>query len=127
MANLASAVGEKLYRPVQGPSVRSCCTWSAWGSSVLYGPIYLKMVFYDPPLMQALGCTNEQLGTLVTVYGIAAVVFYLPSGILLTKCACARCHGIGYAGVAALTLVYALMPSYTVLMGVLWAMPCFPF
>ncbi|MBS6940297.1 MAG: hypothetical protein KH142_02230 [Slackia piriformis] len=91
MANLASA-SEKSYTDLSRARRWFLLILVSMGSSVLYGPIYLKMVFYDP-LMQALGCTNEQLGTLVTVYGIAAVVFYLPSGIIAEKCACARCHG----------------------------------
>ena len=125
MANLASA-SEKSYTDLSRARRWFLLILVSMGSSVLYGPIYLKMVFYDP-LMQALGCTNEQLGTLVTVYGIAAVVFYLPSGIIADKVRVRTLSWIGYAGVAALTLVYALMPSYTVLRAFSWAMPCFPF
>ena len=87
------------------------------GSSIIYGPIYLKMVFYDP-LMQALNCTNEQLGLLVSLYGIAAVIFYFPSGIIADKFRVRNLSWIGYAGVAALTCVYVMLPSYEVLMGV---------
>ena len=111
------AAGEKKYTDLSKAHRWLLLILVSMGSSVLYGPIYLKMVFYDP-LMQALGCTNEQLGTLVTVYGIAALVFYLPSGIIADKVRVRTLSWIGYAGVAALTLVYALMPSYTVLMGV---------
>lgn len=87
------------------------------GSSLIYGPIYLKMVFYDP-LMQALNCTNEQLGLLVSLYGIAAVIFYFPSGIIADKFRVRNLSWIGYTGVAALTIVYMMLPSYNVLMGI---------
>ena len=87
------------------------------GSSIIYGPIYLKIVFYDP-LMQALNCTNEQLGLLVSLYGIAAVLFYFPSGIIADKFRVRNLSWIGYAGVAVLTCIYVMLPSYEVLMGV---------
>ena len=54
------------------------------GSSIIYAPMYLKNVFYDP-LMQALGCTNADLGLMVSAYGIAAMICYLPSGIVADK------------------------------------------
>lgn len=87
------------------------------GSSAIYTPIYLKAVFYDP-LMEALGCTNEQLGTLVTVYSLVATVFYFFSGIVADKVHVRTLSWVGYLGTALLTFVYAMLPSYNVLLAV---------
>ena len=51
------------------------------GSSIIYMPVYLKNVFYEP-LMVGLGVSNEQLGALVGMYGILATILYIPSGIV---------------------------------------------
>ncbi len=94
------------------------------GSSAIYTPIYLKSVFYDP-LMDALGCTNEQLGTLVTVYAIAATVFYFFSGVVADKFRVRTLSWIGYAGTAALTFLYALLPSYNLLLCIFFTYAVF--
>ncbi|MEF2845044.1 MAG: MFS transporter [Eggerthellaceae bacterium] len=94
------------------------------GSSAIYTPIYLKSVFYDP-LMQALNCTNEQLGNLVTIYAIAATVFYFFSGIVADKIRVRTLSWIGYLGTALLTLIYAILPSYNVLMIVFFCYAIF--
>ena len=94
------------------------------GSSAIYTPIYLKSVFYDP-LIQALGCTNEQLGTLVTVYSIAATVFYFFSGVVADKVRVRTLSWAGYLGTALLTLCYAMLPSYDVLLAVFFCYAIF--
>lgn len=94
------------------------------GSSAIYTPIYLKTVFYDP-LMEALACTNEQLGTLVTVYAVAATAFYFFSGIVADKVHVRTLSWVGYAGTAALTFVYALLPSYNILLFVFFCYAIF--
>lgn len=122
MAQVTS--GEKTYSELSKGRRLALLVLVSMGSSVIYGPIYLKGVFYDP-LMQALHCTNEQLGTLVTVYAIAATVFYLPSGIIADKVRVRTLSWIGYAGVALLTAVYAFLPSYSVLMAVFFGYAVF--
>ncbi len=94
------------------------------GSSAIYTPIYLKSVFYDP-LMQALNCTNEQLGTLVTVYAIAATAFYFFSGIVVDKVHVRTLSWVGYLGTALLTLIYAFLPSYDILLVVFFCYAIF--
>lgn len=83
------------------------------GSSVVYTPMYLKNIFYDP-LMQAIGCSNADLGMMVSMYGIAAVVCYLPSGIVADKFRMRTLATVGFVGTAALTFVYAALPSLVV-------------
>lgn len=94
------------------------------GSSAIYTPIYLKTVFYDP-LMQALDCTNEQLGTLVTVYAVAATIFYFFSGVVADKVSVRTLSWVGYLGTALLTLIYSFLPTYNVLLAVFFCYAIF--
>jgi sugar phosphate permease len=87
------------------------------GSSTIYAPAYLKGVFYDP-LMEALHCTNADLGLLLSAYAITATICYLPSGIVADKVHCRTLGWVGFVTTAILTYVYALLPSITTLMFV---------
>ncbi|MEG0070326.1 MAG: MFS transporter [Raoultibacter sp.] len=87
------------------------------GSSTIYAPAYLKGVFYDP-LMQALGCTNMELGALLSAYAVTAMICYVPAGILADKIRCRTLSWVGFVGTALLTFVYAALPSYEILLGV---------
>ncbi|MCL1798277.1 MAG: MFS transporter [Eggerthellaceae bacterium] len=84
------------------------------GSSIIYTPAYLKGVFYDP-LMQALGCTNADLGGLLAAYSIVAMVCYLPAGVLADKIRVRTLSWVGMAATAAFTFWYAMLPSLSVL------------
>ena len=112
-----NALGEKSYKDLSTPHRWMLLILVSMGSSVIYGPIYLKTVFYDP-LMQALGCTNTELNTLVSIYGIAAVVFYFFSGVIADKIRVRTLSWVGYLGVALLTFYYATLPSYGTLVVV---------
>ena len=57
---------------------------SGAGSGIIYVPIYLKNVFYEPLLM-GLDITNAQLGFLSGMYGIMATILYIPCGIISDK------------------------------------------
>lgn len=115
MAGIAK--GEKKYTDLSKAHRWMLLILVSMGSSVIYGPIYLKTVFYDP-LMQALGCTNTELNTLVSIYGIAAVVFYFFSGVIADKVRVRTLSWVGYVGVAVLTFYYATLPSYGILVAV---------
>ena len=87
------------------------------GSSIIYAPAYLKAVFYDP-LLQALGVTNTELGAVFGAYAIAALVCYLPSGILADKVRMRTLSSLGFVSTAILTFVYAALPSIQVLFAI---------
>ena len=57
--------------------------------------------------MQGLGCTNADLGAMVSFYGIAAVIFYLPRALLADKFRMRTLATWGFIGTAILTFVYA--------------------
>ncbi len=110
MSILAKSKGEVTYKDLTGFHKWFLIVLISMGSSVIYTPMYLKGVFYDP-LMQALGCTNADLGAMVSFYGIAAVIFYLPSGILADKFRMRTLATWGFLGTAILTFLYAMLPS----------------
>lgn len=124
MGRLASLRTEKHYSELSKRHRMLLLVLVSVGSSAIYTPIYLKSVFYDP-LMQALNCTNEQLGTLVTIYAIAATCFYFFSGIVADKVSVRTLSWVGYLGTAALTLVYSFLPTYNVLLVVFFCYAIF--
>ena len=87
------------------------------GSSIIYTPMYLKSVFYEP-LMEALDSTNADLGMMLSAYAITATICYLPSGIVADKVRVRTLSWVGFTTTALLTYVYAMLPSITTLMFV---------
>ncbi|MCL2529393.1 MAG: MFS transporter [Coriobacteriia bacterium] len=87
------------------------------GSSILYTPVYLKSVFYDP-LMEAIGCTNADLGALLAAYSIVAIICYLPAGVVADKVRVRTLSWVGMITTAGLTYWYAMLPSLEVLYAV---------
>ena len=85
------------------------------GSSIIYTPAYLKGVFYDP-LMEALDCTNADLGWLLFAYAITATICYLPSGIVADKVRVRTLAWVGFTLTAILTFIYAMLPSMSTLL-----------
>lgn len=112
MSFLAKSKGEVTYKDLTGFHKWFLIILISMGSSIIYTPMYLKNVFYEP-LMQGLGCTNADLGAMVSFYGIAAVIFYLPSGVLADKFRMRTLATWGFLGTAILTFVYATLPSVT--------------
>ena len=123
MSLLAKSKGEVTYKDLTSLHKWALVVLISMGSSIIYAPMYLKNVFYDP-LMQALGCTNADLGLMVSAYGIAAMICYLPSGIVADKFRMRTLAWVGFIATAVLVFVYAMLPSVQiclilfVLMGV---------
>ncbi|KTF03754.1 MULTISPECIES: MFS transporter [Trueperella] len=92
-------------------------TLVSMGSSIIYTPAYLKNVFYDP-LMEALDVTNAQLGQFLSAYAITALICYFPSGVIADKVRVRTLSWVGFMLTAALTFVYATLPSVGTLMMV---------
>lgn len=112
MSLLAKSKGEVTYKDLTGFHKWFLIVLISMGSSIIYTPMYLKNVFYDP-LMQGLGCTNADLGAMVSLYGIAAMICYLPSGIVADKFRMRTLAWVGFMGTAVLTFAYATLPSVT--------------
>lgn len=112
MANSTSS--EKTYADLSSGRRWFLLILASIGSSIIYAPAYLKAVFYDP-LQQALGVTNTELGAVFGAYAITALICYLPSGILADKIRMRTLSSVGFISTAALTFVYATLPSLTLL------------
>lgn len=108
------AKGEKKYTELSKSRRWFLLILVSMGSSIIYTPAYLKSVFYDP-LMQGLGCTNADLGALLGVYSITAMICYLPAGVLADKIRVRTLSWIGMIGTAGFTFWYAMLPSIELL------------
>ncbi|GHS88670.1 MFS transporter [Actinomycetota bacterium] len=84
------------------------------GSSTIYAPAYLKNTFYDAQ-MSSLGISNTQVGALLSAYAITATICYLPSGLVADRIRVRTLSSAGFVLTAALTVWYAMLPSYSVL------------
>jgi len=80
------------------------------GSGIIYTPLYLKNIFYDP-LIEAIGCTNTDLGALVGIFSIMAVILYLPSGLVADRVRMRTLYSVGMVSTAVIVFWYATLPS----------------
>ena len=113
MALMAKSMGEVTYKDISTAHKWALIVLISMGSSIIYAPMYLKGVFYDP-LMQALGCTNADLGLMVSMYGLAALICYLPSGIISDKFRMRTLATGGFLATAVLVFIDATLPSVSV-------------
>ena len=118
---LAKGKGEVTYKDLTSLHKWALVVLISMGSSIIYAPMYLKNVFYDP-LMQALGCTNADLGLMVSAYGIAAMICYLPSGIVADKFRMRTLATVGFLATAVLVGIYAMLPSVEICLVLFVAM-----
>ncbi len=72
--------------------------------------------------MQALGCTNATCGIMVSAYGLAAMICYLPSGIIADKVRMRTLATVGFLATAVLVFVYSTLPSVGVCLALFVAM-----
>lgn len=121
MSILAKSKGEVTYKDISSLHKWALVILISMGSSIIYAPMYLKNVFYDP-LMQALGCTNADLGLMVSSYGLAAMICYLPSGIIADKFRMRTLATGGFLATAVLVFIYATLPSVSVCLALFVAM-----
>ncbi|MGN0301501.1 MAG: MFS transporter, partial [Anaerotardibacter sp.] len=110
MTFLAKKKGEVTYQEISTFHKWALIVLISMGSSIIYAPMYLKGVFYDP-LMQALGCSNADLGLMISVYGLTALICYLPSGIVADKFRMRTLATGGFLATAVLVFIYATLPS----------------
>lgn len=114
MSFLAKRRGEVTHNDITPLYKWSLIILVSLGGSIMYIPMYLKYVFYDS-LIGAFGCTNADLGLMLTMYGIASLILYLPSGVLADRIHMRTLSTIGFMSTAALTAYYATMPPVKML------------
>ncbi len=75
---------------------------------------FIRYIFYDHQIA-ATGMTNTQIGLLTTVYGIIAMILYVPGGMAADKYSTKMLMSVSLLTTTALTVLYAYtMQSYTV-------------
>lgn len=87
----------------------------ASGTTVMYSLPYLKSTFYDP-MREALGLDHQQLGNLISVYGILATILYFPGGFLADKFSAKKLLSFSLISSGALGLYFATFPPYGMLL-----------
>lgn len=86
------------------------------GGAIYFLP-YVKYVFYDAQIA-AMGITNAQSGTLLTMYTIANMILYIPGGILADKYKPKFAITVSLLATAILCFLYAFTFSYTLSLGI---------
>ena len=79
---------------------------------------YIQNVFYKP-VMDTLGVNNAQLGSLLSLYGIIALICYLPGGMLADRYDCRKIITICVSLTGVFGIICAYAVSYHVYMA-LW-------
>ena len=84
---------------------------------VIYLLPYLREVYYLP-MQEALNLTNTQLGVLMSVFGVAAMISYFPGGWLADKVGPKRLITISMISTGLAGLYFATFPSYRMCIAV---------
>ncbi len=87
----------------------------ASGTTVMYSLPYLKSTFYDP-MRLALGLDHQQLGNLLSVYGILATILYFFGGFMADKFSAKKLMSFSLVSTGFLGFYFATFPSYTMLL-----------
>lgn len=83
-------------------------------AGIIYQVPYLKAVFYDA-LQEALNVSHTELGSLNTIYGVTAMILYLPGGIIVDKIRMKYLFPISMIACGLLVFWYAALPSLRIL------------
>lgn len=87
----------------------------------IYELPYLRYYYYDA-LQLALGLNNTEYGTLMSAYGITAMICYFPGGWIADKISCKKLMVFALFVTAALGFYSATFPSYVInlVIYILW-------
>ena len=89
-----------------------------FGYTVVYAAPFIQYVFYDP-LINALGATNQQLGYLITIFGIGNLLAIV-GGSLSDRFNTKTVYIVGMIGTCVLNVLLAMNMNYTFSL-VIWA------
>lgn len=87
----------------------------SFGTVAMYGLPYMKSVFYDP-MRIAFQLNHEQLGNLLSVYGLLSIIGYFPGGWLADKFSAKKLVLFSLVSSGLLGFYFASFPSYDQLM-----------
>ncbi|HWQ80207.1 MAG TPA: MFS transporter [Anaerovoracaceae bacterium] len=80
-------------------------------ASAVYELPYIRYYYYDV-MMGALGVTHTQMGTMMSVYGIVAMICYFPGGWLADRFSCRKLLAFSLAGTGLGGLYFMTFPPY---------------
>jgi MFS family permease len=84
-------------------------------AGAIYPVLYLRQV-YQTSMIEALAISNEQLGYLYSILGVAFMVSYLPSGWLADRIAPRVLISVSLLGTGLLAMWYASLPGFHALL-----------
>ena len=84
----------------------------AAAGGIIYELPYLRYTYYKP-LIEGLGLTNEQFGASMSMYGIIAMIFYLPGGWLADRLSHRKLIAFSLVGTGLGGFYLSTWPSYT--------------
>lgn len=84
----------------------------ALGQGAVYFLPYIRNVYYAP-LVETLGVTNAQFGSLVSFFAIGCMILYIPGGIMSDKWNYKRNITISLYATAALVASFAFFMNFT--------------
>lgn len=85
------------------------------GTVSMFTMPYMIRTFYDA-MQGAMGFTDQQLGTLMSVYGILAMILYFPGGWVADKFSAKKLLIFSMIASGILGLVMATLPSYNTML-----------
>lgn len=83
----------------------------ALGAVAIYLLPYLRWTYYDT-LIEAVNLTNAQFAATMSIYGIAAMIFYAPGGFFADKFSPRKMLSFAFTATGLLGLWYATFPNY---------------
>ena len=87
------------------------------GFAVVMGFMYMQYVYYDA-MIETFGVSNAELGLLITILGITALVTALPLGALADRLDCKKALSFSLFAMMIGVGILALIPTYPVAIGV---------
>lgn len=85
-----------------------------FGTTAMYSLPYMKSVFYDP-MREALNLSHHQLGNLLSIYGIVALLSYLPGGYIADNYPIKKLVSFSLISTGILGFWMASCPNYSIL------------
>ena len=110
-------------------TVQKSQSWKRWltlavlcmGAGMIYSIPYIQYTYYAP-LQSALHATNQQVGNLLSTYGIIAMIAYFPGGWLADRFSAKKLLAFSFIATGLTGFYFATFPSYNVVMAlfVIW-------
>lgn len=82
------------------------------GFSMVMSYMYMQYVFYDP-MLEVLGCTNAELGLLITIKAVGDLIVAIPGGFIADRFDCKKVLTIFLGITTATCLAFMLFLNYS--------------